>query len=150
MATTSQLYLVLLTFVPAISVTDETGSSDDPIITIYADPQNRRYAFPLLTDRIASIYKNILRPFIHWEMEYSPEKVVILVPVSDLNQVDQLRDQTNFDVTEGEGWGDLNLDDESLTFYDPDLEGSGEILYVPFLDDVEILKQDQDGNWVSF
>ena len=147
MATSTEPYLVLLTFVPAISITDETGSSDDPIITIYADPENQRYAFPLLTSKIASIYRNILSPFIHWEMEYSPEKVVILVPISNLDDIDRLRDQTNYDVTEGEGWGDLSLDDESLTFYNPDLVGSGAILYIPFLDDVEILKQDQDGNW---
>lgn len=150
MATSDQPYLVRLTFVPATSTEDVDGSSDDPIITIYADAEHTQYAFPILTDRIASIYKNILSPFIHWEMEYSPEKVVISVPISDLDDVDVLRDQTNFDVTEGEGWGDLSLDDESLIFYDPNLEGSGEILYVPFLDDVEILKHDQDGNWTSF
>lgn len=150
MATTDQPYLVRLTFVPATSTENVDGSMDDPIITIYADPDNTQYAFPLLTERIASIYNNILSSFIHWEMEYSPNKVVILVPISDLGDVDILRDQSNFDVSEGEGWGDLSLDDESLTFYNPDLEGNGEILYIPFLDDVEVLKKDQDGNWNSF
>ena len=145
---TNELFLVELTFVPATSVTDLDGSSDEPTITIYADDEN--YAFPLLTDKIASIYRNILLPFLNWEMIYSPEKVIILVPISDLNDIDILRDQTNFDVTEGEEWGDLTLDDETRIFFDPDLVDGGDILYIPYLDDIRIFKKGKTGQWESF
>lgn len=143
-----EAYLVILTFVPATSVMNPDGSTDEPLITIYNEEGG--YAFPIMTHKIASIYKNILAPYQNYEIVYAAEKVTIYVLVSNRNEIDPLVDQVNYDVAEGDGWGDLILDDETLTYYHPNLEGYGGILYVPLLQDVEILKRGKDGKWRPF
>lgn len=131
-------HIVMLTFVPAISISDEDGSIDEPTVMIYTDETNTNYAFPFLTDRIREIYDNIMAPYINYELEYTPEKVTIIVPIMDWDEVDALRDQTNWDVTEGEGWGDLTLDEETAQLVNLDLEAGEDILYIPFLNDVQV------------
>ena len=131
---------VTLTFVPAIAVMNEDGSITEPIITIYSDEPSQTYAFPFLTKRIIQIYTNVLFPFINWEMDYSPERVVITVPISDLDRLDELRDRVNFDVNGGQDWGNLALDGETiaygLTKIVDELEEGGKILYIPLIENI--------------
>lgn len=150
-------YLVVLTFLPAISFLGPDGEIDDPIITIYRDSpvegQPIAYAFPILTERIYEIYRNVMMSIgdIQWTLEYTPDQVTIQIPITDLSLVDIIQDQSNFDITEGDNWGNLILDQESRAFIDTgELEEDENILYIPLLSNLAVFKAGREGNWETF
>lgn len=135
--------LVLLTFVPAIATSIGDGSRTEPDITIYVEDEygDVQYAFPFLTNRIYSIMQNVVgSDYIIRDFRFTPERITLIVEAKNRDDVDALVDRVNYDYTEGEDWGDLNLDAETLIpLANLNLAEDTSIGFIPLLEDYKIL-----------
>lgn len=142
-------YFVRLTFVPATSFKMPDGSTTDPEVTIINETTND-YAFPNLTDKIETIYRDIISPYQIESINYTPESVTVDVIVDSFDDIEILRSQVDYDINEGVGWDnneDFILDADSTLFFSPDIDEDVNIMYIPLFASIYVYR-DSGNEWV--